>query len=434
MILWPKRVGRLPTPVKRQSSGRSAMAEVKSETAFGRAAVAFDIHEADYYVLLHNRINNFETLAFRFPVAADFEDFLRRVVRVSAGYRDDQGVVQVHPRPSPMPWEDYRHEEDVGCLRKLWTLASKASQKAMERLAGDDPESKTKVTLTRAQELEDKGIDLGMPAPTSDKERPSLHTLTKVQGTFGPGGSFQHLSWESYVSMEVENKLRRAGKLPKDKQEIYVEGDKFGIMPKEEGVIGEAVKVSDILTLQDVLELRARAYHMLDVCPYKVVMDYSTKIIGHLRNSTPEGMRVPTLNEARKADREIFTEILKWVGKGKGSVEKGLTHYASTPDADLWKLMAQQIESSKGDDSRQKEERVKKRKDPEGESSAGPNRPSTAELPRLCLVCRKRHEPRCELTPEWRAEQKRKKKENKQKQREAKGKGKRSGGQKEADK
>ena len=168
---------------------------------------------------------------------------------------------------------------------------------------------------------------------------------------------------------------------------------------------------------------------------------YSTKIIGRPRNSTPEGVRVPTLNEARKADREIFTEILKWVGKGKGSVEKGLAHYASTPDADLWKLMAQQIESlpdqgidrsSKEDDSRHKDERVKERKDPEAESSAGPSRPSTTELPRLCLVCRKQREPRCELTPEWRAEQKRKKKENKQKQREAKGKGKRSSGHKEA--
>ena len=145
-----------------------------------------------------------------------------------------------------------------------------------------------------------------------------------------------------------------------------------------------------------------------------------------------------------KADREIFTEILKWVGKGQGSVEGGLAHYASTPDADLWKLMAQQIESlpdqgiersSKEGESHQKGERVKKRKDPEGESSAGPSRPTpalTAEVPRLCLVCRKRHEPRCELTPEWRAEQKRKKKENKQKQREAKGKGKGGSGHKEA--
>ena len=51
------------------------------------------------------------------------------------------------------------------------------------------------------------------------------------------------------------------------------------------------------------------------------------------------------MNEARRADREIFGEILKWVAKGKGSVEAGLSHYtrefATEP---LWKLLSQQPE------------------------------------------------------------------------------------------
>ena len=408
------------------------MADIKSETAFGRAAVSFDVHESDYCVLIHGRINTLETLAFRFPEAGDFETYLRKVVRTTAGYRDEHNEVQTYARPKVMPWEEYRQEDDAACLRKLWALASKASQKAMERLAGEDGETKAKVTLTRAQELEDRGISTGMPVPSSDKERPSLHTLTRVQGTFGPGGSFQHLSWECYVSMEVENRLRRAGKLPKDKREVYVdEKDKLGLKAKEDTETMEADKIEDILGLQDVLELRARAMHMLEVCPHKVVMDYSSRIIALLRATAPEGMRAPTLNEARKADREIMGEILKWVGKGKGSVERALIHYATTPDADLWKLMSQQVESypdqgldrkTKGGEGDSKKEKGTKRKSPEKEPSGSGAR-DYQEHPRLCLVCRKRHEPRCELTAEWRAEQKQKKKDARAKAKKGKGKG-----------
>ena len=52
------------------------MAEAKSELAFGRAAVDFDVHESDYLVLVEDGISTFEGLAYRFPVAGDFEDYL----------------------------------------------------------------------------------------------------------------------------------------------------------------------------------------------------------------------------------------------------------------------------------------------------------------------------------------------------------------------
>ena len=58
------------------------------------------------------------------------------------------------------------------------------SKRQMERTAGEDPDAKSKVTLTMAQELEDKGATTGMPAPTSDRDRPSLHTLSRVQAAF----------------------------------------------------------------------------------------------------------------------------------------------------------------------------------------------------------------------------------------------------------
>ena len=101
--------------------------------------------------------------------------------------------------------------------------------------------------------------------------------------------------------------------------------------------------MEDILTLKDTMNLRARAFHMLNVCPYNVVASYGEKIVEHLRATTAEGMRQPTLNEA---DREIMSEILKWVAKGRGSIEAGLQHYVSSAESEaLWKLLAPQPET-----------------------------------------------------------------------------------------
>ena len=336
-----------------------AMSEVQSETAFGRNAVAFDVHESDYLVLLANRVSTLESMAFRFPSQSDFEEFLKSVMRTTSGYRDEAGEVQTYPRQVQVPWSTYRHEEDV-CLRKLWTMASTASKKAMERLVSGEEDSKQKITITMAQELEDKAIEQGMPAPGSDKERPSLHALSRVQSNFGPNGNFAHLPWECYMNMEVEGQLRRAGKLPKDKREIVLDGVKLGLKAE----IMDSVNVVDLLTLQDVFEIRARAFHMLDVCKYQTSLHYSGRIISRLRATTAEGMRAPTMNEARRADREIMSEVLKWVSKGKGLVELGLTHYVAHPEEELWKLLAQQVE---GHPDQGKERPVKSSKDPRKE-------------------------------------------------------------------
>jgi hypothetical protein len=302
-------------------------------------------------------------------------------------------------------------------LRKLWTLSSQASKKKMERLAGEDSEMRTKVTLTLAQELEDRAIEAGMPPPINDRERPSLHTLTKVQGTFGPGGSYQHISWEAYINMDTENRLRRAGKLPKDKKEVIVGDEKLELRSKELE-IGETNKIEDPLALHDVMQLRERAFQMMEVCGYGVAMEYGGKFISLLRAPTPVGMRAPTMNEVRQTDREIMSEILKWVGKGRGSMEDGLAHYARNPDESLWKMMAQQPENLP-DQGKERALKQSGRGEGEGEdrkpqAAKRPRSPDPGDdydrNPRFCLVCRKRHEPRCTFPPEWRREQKEKKK------------------------
>ena len=302
------------------------MADAKSALAFGRAAVSFEVHESDFLVMAADKISTFEAMAYRFPSSADLEDYLKKMLRKRAAYRDDSGEIMVYEKPTILSWDDYKSEPDTGCLRKLWGLSTQVAKRHLERLAGEEGEGKTKITLAHAQELEDKAVETGMPEATSDRERPSLHTLTKVQATFMPNGTFQHLAWESYVSMEVEARLRRAGKLPKDKKELVVDRKSLK-MTDTDLEFPETIVVDNPVALQDLFELRPRAFHILDVCKYDVVKAYGERIVASLRGVTAEGMRNPTMNEARRADREIFGEILKWVAKGKGSVEAGLSHY-----------------------------------------------------------------------------------------------------------
>ncbi len=54
-------------------------------------------------------------------------------------------------------------------------------------------------------------------------------------------------------------------------------------------------------------------------------------------------MRRPTVNEARKTDRLIFQEVLKWTSKGKGSVEDGVNYYLGNMDNNIWKNLMPQV-------------------------------------------------------------------------------------------
>ena len=69
------------------------MADAKSTIAFGRAAASFDVHESDFLVLGLDNVNTSEAMAFRFPTAADFDEYLKKQLRVRAAYRPDGGAV-----------------------------------------------------------------------------------------------------------------------------------------------------------------------------------------------------------------------------------------------------------------------------------------------------------------------------------------------------
>ena len=402
------------------------MSQAKSQTAFGQAAVSFEVHEGDYLLLLSEKIATFEAVGFRFPKESDFEEYLRRVVRLKTAYRDARGEVVVHDRPSPESWDDYKCSEDCGCLRKLWGLSAQIAKKELEALAsghtGADDEVKLKVNQTVSQELEEKAIKGGMQPPLSDQERPSLYTLSKVKHNFAPGGPHVHLPWETFIDADFEGRLVRAGKMPKDIREVVVSGS-IVTVKHDDKAIETGADLSDLQSLREVLDIRARAFHMLGVMTYQVSRGLTDKYFSRLREVPPEGMRRPTVNEARKTDRLIFQEVLKWTSKGKGSVEDGVNYYLNNMDHSLWKGLMPQVHNlpDQGIDRPTGREKVKdasaasgSKKDDKDDKARDRSRDrAPPDRLKVCIVCKKRHEPLCAIPEGFRREQRQKQKEAK---------------------
>ena len=386
------------------------MSEAKSLAAFTRSAVDFDVAESDFLVLLDSKISNYESMAYRLPISKDLEEYLRKTLRVRGAYRDQDGAIILYNKRDVAPWEDYKTSEDAGCLRKLWGFALQMAKKELESLASPGEESHHKVTLTTAYEWETRAVEEGMPIPLSDRERPSLYCLGKVQAAYSTGGTYQYLTWETFVDAEHEGRLRRQGKLPKEK-EVVVAGTKLNIK-KETEDIELNLHIDDATDVREVLEIRARAFHMAKVCDFETCRKITERFLSKLRATQVVGMRGPTINEVRRADREIFHEVLGKAAKGSGSIQTGLEFFLKTPDHHLWKLLDPQIKSMP-DQGLEQKVRPEKRKreaspDPKPEKKRGES--PTSPKARMCIVCGQRHEPRCELPANFRRDQRAKNK------------------------
>ena len=128
---------------------------------------------------------------------------------------------------------------------------------------------------------------------------------------------------------------------------------------------------------------------------------------------------VHPLNEVRRCDRVLHEEILRHVSKGVGTMDAGLSWYMERPEHRIWKLVEQSAEGTPD----QGLEKVKSHKEPkenppDEERSApvkrqNPDKTSPPSKERMCIVCGKRHEPRCQIPPGFRKEQRRVQKEKK---------------------
>ncbi len=394
-----------------------------SKLAFGKAASKLDVAESDYLVLTTLGINTFSTLAFRFPKAEDWESFMGRTVRPQGAFRDGDSI-RVFTKADALSLEMFKESEDAACLRKLWTLAAKVAKAEVEDLAGVGEEPKQRVSAASANELEDAAVKgRKMPAPTGDRERPSLWTLTKVQQNLAPQGDHRHLTWEAYVSMDTESRLRRSGRLPKDSQELVLSGREIQLKAGEMGDFPTA-KISDVTSMQEALEIRARALCVLGHADYSLYRKLTDFYVAKLRDLPPEGFRAPTLNEVRKCDRVLHEELLHHVSKSVGSLNLGIDFHLKKPDHSFWKLIDKFPEATpdQGLDPKDQGRKEKSGGDPpktdpkkRAFEQVGDGVDDPPGKMRMCLVCQKRHEPRCVLPEGFRKAQRAKEKERKAK-------------------
>eukprot|EP00435_Cladocopium_sp_Y103_P034639 s1626_g9.t1 len=384
----------------------------KSALAFGRAAVNFDLNESDYLLLLKDNIKTYEDMSYRFPKMDDFDEYLKKTIRTQSAYRDQNDEIKTYQRRNITPWEKFKTEEDTGCLRKLYSYSAQIAKRELEKLASQGEEAKHKVTLAMASEMEQRAIDESMPPPLSDRERPSLYSLGKTQAAYSTGGSFEYINWEAFVDSEWEGVLRRSGKLPKDRQRLVYSDNQFSLTDVQEELVNER-PIKDATDLRETLEIRARCFHMLKVCEFEVCRKLTERYLSKLRATQPEGMRGPTLNEVRRTDREIFGNILSWVAKGEGSIQNGLTAMLEDTGHHLWRLLDPQVKNlpDQGRDQKLGAPKVEKASSAHTsgnkrarEDSVSPEGETDTRRPRMCIVCRKRHEPRCEIPPGFRKE------------------------------
>ena len=313
----------------------------KLRGVFEQAAIRFDCAESDFLVLLSEQIQCYEDLFFRMPRAEDFEEFLQDVVFPRKAYRHDNGNIVHYNRPATEgQYAQWKRGADAASLRKLYHMAKQVAVKDLERLTLSTAESerKAKITLPMAMELEKKALDSGMPLIRSDRERPSMATLTKVNANFGDGGEYAYIAWERYYSHEEENFMR-----PGKKNELKISGEKIAVETMDEEVM--TMKIESILRMQETLQIRARTHHTLGIVNYQVYSRLTEIFISKMRETVPEGMRVPSLEEIRRVDKVLHVEILKYVARGVGTLEAGLTHYTSEEGLleKVWLLASPQL-------------------------------------------------------------------------------------------
>ena len=392
-------------------------------SAFVRAAIKFNAAESDYLVLESNGIHTFEALAYRVPKADDLEDLLKASIMPFSGYKHLDGKVEIFNREPPTTWPEFKVSEDAGALRKLWSLAKEVCKAELEQLAsGDADSSRQKVGVANSLAMEADAIAKGMAQPSTDADRPSLFTLTKVtKALVPPGATYEHLVWENYISMEEEGRLGRLNQMPKNRPELVVSSDKKLSLSESLGEsLPPVAKVLGADMMRRTLEIRAKAFAMVGAATYQTYRDLHDRYLTKLESSVPAGMRAPTVNEIRRFDRSVHEEVLKWISRNMGTLEDAIKYHLAHEELAAWRLIDpvvstlpdQGIEAGSHGAKRKLGENVEKQEDSPNKEKPNPNAKK-----KKCLVCGKKHTPFCQLPPGWR---KQKREEDRQKKASAK--------------
>ena len=403
------------------------MSQSRLESSFEAGAVKFDVAESDYLVMKHEGVSCYEKLFYRFPTREDLEKFMENVLHSRAAYRDSGGEIRVYNKRNP-DWNVWKSSDDAACLRKMWAFGSALCKSEIDDMtSGAGTGEKIKITPAAASELERKACRAGMPKAVSDSERPSTWTLQRVANNFSLGGRHAHLEWENFVSIEVEERVSRSGKQIKSRPAVFLVGGKNLEVQDQEVELEGCQKVTGLVSMREVLQLRSRSFAMLELTTYDLMQKLHERYHGLMRQTAPDKMRTPTINEVRRFDRELMKQALKFKSEGQGEIGHCLEYYLDNPNSGLWKLLDVVPENlpDQGQEKTSKERPAGDDRDPSGKGHKRPHegeKDDDKDAPplKMCLVCKKRHYPFCTMPDGFRREMRAKEKARKK----AKGRGK----------
>lgn len=403
------------------------MSQSTLQSAFETGAVKFNLAESDYIVLRCDGYDTYEKLFYRLPTREDLEKYMEDVLHRKGGFRDSAGIMRTYDKATS-DWGSWKRSDDAACVRKLWAYGSTLCKQELDDMAsGSGTGEKIKITPAAASELERKAVTKGMQKAVSDSERPSIWTLQKLANNFSLGGKHLHLEWENYVSVEAEEKAARSGKSLKSRPAVFLVGGRHLEVQEQEVELEGVVSITGLTVMREVLQLRARAFATMELVDFGVMTKLHDRYYGLLRQTVPDRMRTPTINEVRRFDRELMKQALKWKSEGNGELGDCLEYYLDSPAAGLWKLLEPVPESlpdqgqEKSADSKRDRKRdhgddqrdSKRKKAEDGEED--PKAEAPKKTPPYCMICKKYHEPRCKIPEGWRRAEREKKKQGKQK-------------------
>lgn len=394
----------------------TALSQARIPAAFQRSAAQFGVAESDFLVLTSLGIHSYESFALRIHAKENLEEFLRDTICPQAGYNDPEDGLITFNRTPHVEWQTFKMSDDAASLRKLWYLSKELCKSELEKLASGEDSSRVKVGLPSAVAMETSAVDRGMPVPVSDAERPSLFALTRLaRSLVGPGASFEYVALESYLTLEEERRMERAGILPKSRGEVVLTKDSRLAMREKDTQDLPGDPANDMETLRKRMDIRARCMEMLEVGKFSTYRMLHDRYIGVILAEVPEGMRPPTIQEVRRFDRALYQEVLRWLAREVGTLDGGIKHHLLNNQIGLWRLLDPVVRSLPDQGVEKKYTGQKRGRTPSPDRGRElsplprrrPENPPPKKKKKLtqCLVCKKRHEPLCKFPEGFRRKQ-----------------------------
>ena len=405
------------------------LSQASIPASFCKTAAQCGVTESDFLYLSHMGIHTHDALALRVHSKDALESFLRDHICPSAAYSHPDRGLLIFNRTPQVPWREFSLSEDAAAIRKLWLLSHEMCKAEVEKMASGEDSTKSRVKLSSHVAMEEAAKTKGLPQPSSDAERPSLYCLNRMAKCFlGPGASHEYLSWEVYISLEEEDRMARAGIMPKPRGEISLNKESKITVSSKDDEDPPVDHVSDLESLRQRLEIRARASAMLEVASYSTYRSLSDRYVGKILAHVPEGMRQPTVAEVRRFDRMLHQEVLRWVARDVGTVDAGIQYHLDRDEVPIWRLLDPVIKTlpdqgvEKGGRGKKRKQEDMQEKDRAGSPKPLERKPADRSRMKQCLVCKKRHEPLCALPEDFRQKMRAERKAQKKAKAEAKAK------------